>query len=142
MTEKNEFPSEKTNDFSEISTNDTEKIGSDTEKIEVSTEKIPEIIPKKIRYRGQRGPDKARRTINPNSLRNLKPFQNLPEKDNLIITHDGSNSEEKKPIWKTPKFWIAISGITALGILALKLYEIMDESRQEDSEDEIKQLEE
>jgi len=78
MSEKNEFPSEKTNDFSETSTIDTEKIGSDTEKIEVNTEKIPEIIPEITRYRGQRGPDKAPRRINPKSLGNLKPFQNIP----------------------------------------------------------------
>ena len=68
MPEKNKLPSEKTNDFSETSTIDTEKIGSDTEKIEVNTEKIPEIIPEKTRYRGQRGPDKAPRRINPKSL--------------------------------------------------------------------------
>jgi len=54
MSEKNEFPSEKINDSTEEISDSTEKIGSDTEKIEVNTEKIPEIIPEKTRYRGQR----------------------------------------------------------------------------------------
>jgi len=143
MSEKNKLPSEKTNDFSEISTNNTENIDSDTEKIEVNTEKMPEIIPEKTRYRGQRGPDKAKRRINPKSLGNLKPFQNLSEKDILIITHNGSNSEEKKPMWKKPVFWLGVSGtIIAFSILALKLYEALNKSRQEDSEEEIKELEE
>jgi len=67
-------------------------------------------------------------------LRNLKPFQNLPEKDNLIITHDDSISEEKKPIWKKPVFWLGVTGtIIAFSILALKLYEALNKSRQDDS---------
>jgi len=141
MTEKNEFPSEKINDSTEKIVDSSEQMDSDTEKIEVSTEKIPEIIPEITRYRGQRGPDKAPRTINPNSLRNLKPFQNLPEKDNLIITHDDSISEEKKPVWKKPIFWLGISGtIIAFSILALKLYEALNKSRQEDSEEEIDEV--
>jgi len=45
--------------------------------------------------------------------------------------------EEKKPIWKKPVFWLGVGGgITVFAYLALKLYEIMDESRQEDSEEE------
>jgi len=109
MSEKNEFPSEKTNDFSETSTIDTEKIGSDTEKIEVNTEKIPEIIPEKTRYRGQRGPDKAPRRINPKSLGNLKPFQNIPFEQT-----NGSNN----------LVWI-IMGIIALlvAIIIWRIYE-------------------
>jgi len=109
MSEKNEFPSEKTNDFSETSTIDTEKIGSDTEKIEVNTEKIPEIIPEKTRYRGQRGPDKAPRRINPKSLGNLKPFQNIP-----TMKTNSSN------IW----IWILIGiGVVVALIIIWRIYE-------------------
>ena len=115
--------------MSEINNNSTEKIGSDSEQIDNEAEKISEIIPEQMRHRGQRGPDKTPRRFNQNSLRNLMQYKN-----NIF--------EEKKSIWKKPEFWIAIGGITALGILALKLYEIMDESRQEDSEEEIKELEE
>ncbi len=54
--------------------------------------------------------------------------------------------EEKKPIWKKPEFWLgAAATITVFGFLGLKLYEIINKSRQEESEeseDEIKQLEE
>jgi len=50
-------------------------------KIDSQTEKIAGIIPGKIRYRGQRGPDKAPRRYNPITLRNLKQFQNtIPQK--------------------------------------------------------------
>ncbi len=115
--------------MSENLTDKPEKTATNTEEIGSTTEKIPEIIPEKIRHKGQRGPDKTPRRFNQNSLRNLMQYKN-----NIF--------EEKKSIWKKPEFWIAIGGITALGILALKLYEIMDESRQEDSEEEIKELEE
>jgi len=101
---------EQITDFSEISTTDAEKIGSDAEKIEVSTEKIPEIIPEIKRYRGQRGPDKARRRINPNSWRNLKPFQNA--------TFEQTN-DSNKWIWIIVGIVIAIIAI----IVGWKLYE-------------------
>ena len=110
--------SEQIIDFSEISTIDTEKIGSDAEKIEVSTEKIPEIIPEITRYRGQRGPDKAPRSINPNSLRNLKPFQNIPMEQ--------SNHSDK---W----IWVLVGIIIAvvLGILIWKIYDWWKEKQQD-----------
>ena len=140
MSEKNEFSSEKI-------VNSTEKISDSTEKIGLDTEKIPKI-PEKMtekRRKGQRGQDKKPRKINQNSLRNLKPFQNLSEKVTLVY-QDGRISERKKPIWKKPEFWLGAGAtITAFAFLAWKLYEIMDKSRQEDfeeSEDEIKQLEE
>jgi len=139
MNEINNNSTEKIDENSEKITSNTEKIDENSEKITSNTEKIDENsekitsetekIPEQIRYRGQRGPDKNKRRSNPNSLKNL-----MQNKNKIF--------EEKKPIWKKPEFWVAISGITALGILALKLYEIMDESRQEDSEEEIKELEE
>ncbi len=50
-------------------------------KIDSQTGKIAGIIPGKIRYRGQRGPDKAPRRYNPITLKNLKQFQNtIPQK--------------------------------------------------------------
>ena len=107
----------------EINNNSTEKIDENSEKITSDTEKIPEMISEKKKSKGERGPDKNKRRFNTNSLKNLMQYKN-------------KIFEEKKPVWKTPKFWIAIGGITALGILALKLYEIMDKSRQEDSEEE------
>jgi len=129
MPEKNKFSSEKIVDSTEKISDSTEKISSDTEK----------------RRKGQRGQDKKPRKINQNSLRNLKPFQNLSEKCTLVY-QDGRISEGKKPIWKKPEFWLGAGAtITAFAFLAWKLYEIMDKSRQEDfeeSEDEIKQLEE
>jgi len=93
-------------DFSEISTVDTEKIGSGAEKIEANTEKIPEIK----RYRGQRGPDKARRSISVNSLRNLKPLQNA--------TFEQTNDSDKW-IWIIIGIVIAIIAI----IVGWKIYE-------------------
>ena len=111
----------------------TEKIDENSEKITSETEKIPEIIPEKKKSKGERGPDKNKRRFNPDSLKNLMQYKN-----NFV--------EEKKPIWKKPVFWLGVGGtILAFSFLALKLYEIMDKSRQEDSEkseDEIKQLEE
>ncbi len=116
--------------MSEINNNSTEKIGSDSEQIDNEAEKISEIIPEQMRHRGQRGPDKTPRRFNQNSLRNLMQYKN-----NII--------EEKKPVWKKPVFWLGVSGtIIAFSILALKLYEALNKSRQEDSEEEIKELEE
>ncbi len=107
-----------------------EKIDENSEKITSDTEKIAEIIPEKKKSKGERGPDKNKRRFNPNSLKNL-----MQNKNKIF--------EEKKPIWKKPEFWLGAGAtITVFAILALKLYEIMDKSRQEESEDEIKQLEE
>jgi len=84
---------EKMSKFIEDSTEqinpNSEKMSSETEKITSDTEKIPEIIPEKIRHKGQRGPDKNKRRFNPNSLKNL-----MQNKNKIF--------EEKKPIWKTP----------------------------------------
>jgi len=54
----------------------TEKMENSSEKILTDTEKIAEIIPEKIRYRGQRGADKTRRSFSLNSLRNLRQYRN------------------------------------------------------------------
>lgn len=62
--------------ISEQIINDTEKIGTITEQIDNFPEIIPEKMPEKRRYRGQRGQDKAPRQLNQNSLMNLKPFKN------------------------------------------------------------------
>ena len=130
MSEKKEFSSEKIVDSTEKISDSTEKISSDTEKIP----QIPEKMTEK-RRKGQRGQDKKPRKINQNSLRNLKPFQNLSEKGTLVY-QDGRISEGKKPIWKKPEFWLGVSAtITAFAFLAWRLYEIMDKSRQEDFEE-------
>ena len=65
---KTEFVSEQINDYTEI-------IGTNTEKIENFSEIIPEKMPEKKRYRGQRGQDKVPRQLNYNSMMNLKPFK-------------------------------------------------------------------
>jgi len=111
MSEKKEFSSEKI-------VNSTEKIGLDAEKIEFTTEKIPEIIPEIKRYRGQRGPDKARRRINLNSLRNLKPLQNATFEQ----THDSD-----KWIWIIVGIVVAIIAI----IVGWKIYERWKEKQEE-----------
>lgn len=110
MSEKNKFSSEKINDSTEKTSDSTEKIGLDAEKIEFTTEKIPEIIPEITRYRGQRGPDKVPRRINPNSLWNLKPYQNIP------VEHT-TNSKN----W----IWILIGIAIALAVIFViwKLYQ-------------------
>ena len=105
-------------DFAETSTEVTEKIGSGAEKIEVGTEKIPEIIPEIKRYRGQRGPDKARRSISVNSLRNLKPLQNA--------TFEQTNASDKW-IWIIIGIVIAIIAI----IVGWKIYEWWKEKQEE-----------
>ena len=116
--------SEQIIDFYGTSTEDTEKIGSDAEKIEVSTEKIPEIIPEITRYRGQRGPDKAKRRINPNSWRNLKPFQNIPiEQPN----------HSDKWIWIIIVIVIVVIAI----ILGWKIYEWWKEKQQKKGKTEL-----
>ncbi len=106
-------------DFAETSTEVTEKIGSGAEKIEVGTEKIPEIIPEIKRYRGQRGPDKARRSISVNSLRNLKPLQNA--------TFEQTNASDKW-IWIIIGIVIAIIAI----IVGWKIYERWKEKPRND----------
>ena len=50
----------------------TGQIDSQTGQIDSQTGQIAGIIPGKIRYRGQRGPDKAPRSYNPITLRNLR----------------------------------------------------------------------
>ena len=102
-------------DFAETSTEVTKKIGSGAEKIEVGTEKIPEIK----RYRGQRGPDKARRSISVNSLRNLKPLQNA--------TFEQTNASDKW-IWIIIGIVIAIIAI----IVGWKIYEWWKEKPRND----------
>jgi hypothetical protein len=61
--------------ISEQINDNTEKIGTNTEQIDELTEIIPEKIPEKRRYRGQRGQDKSPRQLNYNSIMNLKPFK-------------------------------------------------------------------
>ena len=119
MTEKINFPSEKIGNPTEKIVDSSEQMDSDTEKIEVSTEKIPEIIPEIKRYRGQRGPDKARRSISVNSLRNLKPFQNA--------TFEQTNASDKW-IWIIIGIVIAIIAI----ILGWKIYEWWKEKPRND----------
>ena len=88
---------------------DTEKIAPNTEKIETQIEKIPEIMTEKIRSRGQRRSDKARRNYNQTSLLNLKQYRNkAPVKT-------GSNNW----IWILVGIAIAI----AVGIILWKIYE-------------------
>jgi len=81
MSEIIDVSPKKTVNSSEKIVFDIEKIVPDIEKIATETEKTSEIIPEKIRYRGQRGMDKAPRRYNKNSLRNLKQFKNtIPQK--------------------------------------------------------------
>lgn len=78
ITEQIEFPEKmpvETELISEQSNDSTEKIGTNTEQIDNFSEIIPEKIPEKRRYRGQRGQDKAPRQLNYNSIMNLKPFK-------------------------------------------------------------------
>jgi len=108
--------SEKIMDFPETITDNTEKIGSESEKIEINSEKIAEFIPEKIREKGQRGPDKVQRRINPNSLRNLKQYQ-----------HTFPQNTENSRNW----IWILIGIIiTIVGILIWLIYQSRKEKRQ------------
>jgi len=135
VSEINEFSSEKMDNSTEKPIDSTEEIGSNIEK----TLQIPEKSTEKIiekRSIGQRGKDKKPRKVNPNSLRNLKPFQNLQEKENLIVSQKGIILERDKPVWKKAEFWATIGGITALFILVWKLKEAMDKARTEESEEE------
>ena len=78
ITEQIEFPeimSVETELVSEQSNDSTEKIGTNTEQIDEFSEIIPEKMPEKRRYRGQRGQDKIPRQLNYNSIMNLKPFK-------------------------------------------------------------------
>ena len=77
-TEKIEFPEIMSVDaelISEQIIDASEIIGTNTEKIDYFSEIIPEKMPEKKRYRGQRGQDKVPRQLNPNSIMNLKPFK-------------------------------------------------------------------
>ena len=113
--------SEKIMDFPENSADNTEKIGSESEKIEINSEKIAEFIPEK-REKGQRGPDKGKRRINPNSLRNLKQYQHTPR-----------NTENSRN-W----IWILIGIIiTVVGILIWLIYQSRKEKRQAEKTQEL-----
>jgi len=95
-------------------------------KIDSQTGKIAGIIPRKIRYRGQRGPDKAPRRYNPITLRNLKQFQKtVPQKT-------GSNN------W----IWIVIAIIIAIiiGIVVWRIYEWWKENREDKKTELSEQL--
>jgi len=100
------------NSTEKIATN-TEEIGSTIEKIDENSEKITsdtEKIPKIIRYRGQRGPDKTPRIFNANSRSNLKQYQNIP-----LEKSKGSDK------W----IWIVVGMVVAVivGILIWRIYE-------------------
>jgi len=95
----------------------TGKIDSQTGKIDSQTGKIAGIIPGKIRYRGQRGPDKAPRRYNPITLRNLRQYRNtIPQKT-------ASNN------W----IWIVIGIVIAIiiGIVVWRVYEWWKENRED-----------
>ena len=135
MTEINEFSLDKIDNSTEKLSDLTEKISSDTEEISQIPEKMTEKVIEK-RGIGQRGKDKNQRKINPNSLRNLKPLQNLSKKDNLIVSQKGIILERDKPVWKKAEFWVTIGGLAGLFVLAWKLKEVMDKARAEKSEEE------
>ncbi len=129
MSEINEFSSEKMDNSTEKPIDSTEKPVDSVEEIDSNIEKTLQIPEK--RSIGQRGKDKKPRKVNPNSLRNLKPFQNLQEKENLIVSQKGIILERDKPVWKKAEFWATIGGITALFILVWKLKEAMDKARED-----------
>ena len=129
MSEIDEFSSEKIIDSTEKSIDSTEKPIDSTKEIDSNTEKTLQIPEK--RSIGQRGKDKKPRKVSSNSLRNLKPSQNLQEKENLIVSQKGIILERDKPIWKKAEFWGTIGGITALFILVWKLKEAMDKARED-----------
>ena len=104
--------------MSEFIEDSTEKIGSDYEQIDNEAEKIPEIISGKKKSKGERGPDKNKRKFNPNSLKNLIQYQNIPlEKPN------DSN------LW----FWIIIVIVIVVIaiILGWKIYEWWKKKQEE-----------
>ena len=123
ITEQIEFPeiipvdteliSEQINDYSEI-------IGTNTEQMDDFSEIIPEKIPEKRRYRGQRGQDKAPRQLNYNSMMNLKPF-----KSNAITL------ERETTTWGLSNDEVRIIGIvllmTIFGIIIWKIIEWLRE---------------
>ena len=97
-----------------------------TEKIGTESEKITEVMPEIKREKGQRGLDKAPRRFNPNSLRNLKQYQN-------IITEETENSSN----W----IWILVGIIAVvIGILIWRIYEWLKEKKN-DGGSELKYIE-
>jgi len=91
--------------------------GKMSELVQEAAGKIAGIIPGKIRYRGQRGPDKAPRRYNPITLRNLKQFQKtVPQKT-------GSNN----------LIWIVIAIVIAIiiGIVVWRVYEWWKKNRED-----------
>ncbi len=126
MTELIQATTEKMENSSEKILPDIEKIATATEKKGSQTEKIAEIIPEKIRYRGQRGADKTRRSFSPNSLRNLRQYRNgIPQKT-------GSNN------W----IWIVIGIVIAIiiGIVVWRVYEWWKENREDKKTELSEQL--
>ena len=120
MSEIIEVSPEKTANSSEKIVFDIEKIIPDIEKIDTVTEKITEIIPEKIRCRGQRGMDKAPRRYNQNSLRNLRQFKNtIPQKP------DSNN-------W----IWIVVGIVIAvvIAIIMWRIYVWWKEKQEEKDE--------
>jgi len=104
----------------------TEKMENSSEKILPDTKKIAEIIPEKIRYRGQRGADKTRRSFSPNSLRNLRQYRNgIPQKT-------GSNN------W----IWIVIAIIIAIiiGIVVWRVHVWWKKNREDKKTELSEQL--
>ena len=95
--------------MSEFIEDSTENMSESSEEIDSEAEQIAELIPEQIRYRGQRGTDKSPRRLNPNSLRNLKQYQNSP------IPKPNSDK------W----VWIVVGILVAVlvGILIWRIYE-------------------
>ena len=74
----------------------SEIIGTNTKQMDDFSEIIPEKIPEKRRYRGQRGQDKTPRQLNYNSMMNLKPFKsNAITLERETTTMGLSNDESK-----------------------------------------------
>lgn len=105
---KNELIVQNTND-------NTEKIISSVENIPVDTEIIIEK-----RVRGQRGPDKMPRTINLNSINNLKQYRKNAELDYSIVDNEnGFNNSNFLTVV------LIISLMVIMGIIIWKLYVII-----------------
>jgi len=99
-----------------------ETITDNTEEIDSESEKIAEFILEK-REKGQRGPDKGKRRINPNSLRNLKQYQ-----------HTFPQNTENSRNW----IWILIGIIiTVVGILIWLIYQSRKEKQQSEKTQEL-----